>query len=136
MILSKKACSIDDLDCFILDLAVIRFFYLILELRWAYQSGPKQFIKIWANLVFLFHFRSFHNTMTIPKVQSLTMKIKKHRWGAWDLNPGPLNGRRRRIHWAMAAPVQWYNGYDLFIYFGPVLTRGIVVGRKTECISW
>ena len=28
---------------------------------------------------------------------------KKRRWCAWDLNPGPQDGRRRRNHWAMAA---------------------------------
>ena len=31
--------------------------------------------------------------------------MKKHRWHAWDSNPGRQNGRRRRIHWAMAAPL-------------------------------
>ena len=30
--------------------------------------------------------------------------MKKHRWCAWDANPVGQNGRRRRIHWAMAAP--------------------------------
>ena len=29
---------------------------------------------------------------------------KKHRWCAWDSNPGRQDGRRRWIHWAMAAP--------------------------------
>ena len=28
---------------------------------------------------------------------------KKRRWSAWDSNPGPQNGRRRRNHRAMAA---------------------------------
>ena len=28
---------------------------------------------------------------------------KKHRWCAWDSNPGPQNGRRRRNHGAIAA---------------------------------
>ena len=28
----------------------------------------------------------------------------KHRWCAWDPNPGWQDGRRKRIHWAMAAP--------------------------------
>ena len=27
------------------------------------------------------------------------------RWGAWDSNLGHQDGRRRRIHWAMAAPL-------------------------------
>ena len=30
-------------------------------------------------------------------------KLKKHRWSAWDLNPGPQDGRRRQNHGAMAA---------------------------------
>ena len=29
---------------------------------------------------------------------------KKHRWCAWDSNPGRQDGRCRWIHWAMAAP--------------------------------
>ena len=28
---------------------------------------------------------------------------KKHRWCAWDSNPGPQDGRRRQNHGAMAA---------------------------------
>ena len=31
---------------------------------------------------------------------------KKHRWCAWDSNPGPQDGRRRRNHGAMAATVK------------------------------
>ena len=30
-------------------------------------------------------------------------KLKKHRWCAWDSNPGPQDGRHRRNHGAMAA---------------------------------
>ena len=30
--------------------------------------------------------------------------MKKHRWRAWDSNPGQQDGRRRWFHWAMAAP--------------------------------
>ena len=33
---------------------------------------------------------------------------KKRRWSAWDLNPGPQNGRRRRNHRAMAATLVVY----------------------------
>ena len=29
---------------------------------------------------------------------------KKDRWCAWDSNSGRQDGRRGRIHWAMAAP--------------------------------
>ena len=32
-------------------------------------------------------------------------KWKKHRWRAWDLTHRPQDGRRRRIHWAMTAPL-------------------------------
>ena len=28
----------------------------------------------------------------------------KHRWSAWESNPGRHDRRRRRIHWAMATP--------------------------------
>ena len=31
-------------------------------------------------------------------------KWKKRRWHAWESNPGRQDGRRRWIHWAMAAP--------------------------------
>ena len=30
--------------------------------------------------------------------------MKKHRWHAWDSNPGRQDGKRRQFHWAMAAP--------------------------------
>ena len=29
---------------------------------------------------------------------------KKHRWCAWESNPGRQDGRRKQIHWATAAP--------------------------------
>ena len=29
---------------------------------------------------------------------------KKHRWCAWESNPGPQDGRHRWIHWAIAVP--------------------------------
>ena len=32
---------------------------------------------------------------------------KKHRWCAWDSNPGPQDGRRRRNHRAMAATLKF-----------------------------
>ena len=48
---------------------------------------------------FFLNFRPFLNAMT-NTVQNLTIK----RWYAWDSNPGGHDGRRRRIHWAMAAP--------------------------------
>ena len=35
---------------------------------------------------------------------TLQFKLKKCRWCAWESNPGRQDGRRERIHWAMAAP--------------------------------
>ena len=51
---------------------------------------------------------------------------KTRRWCAWELNPGLLDGRRRRNHWAMAAAQhwaclyqsEWIFGYNLFMTFG------------------
>ena len=39
---------------------------------------------------------------------------KKHRWCAWDSNPGPQGGRRRRNHGAMAATPNQWNSYRLW----------------------
>ena len=36
--------------------------------------------------------------------------MKKCLWPAWDSNPEPQNGRRRRIHWAMSAPLMCCKG--------------------------
>ena len=49
------------------------------------------------------YFILFHNKMT----NKIWLKIGKSigRWCAWDSNPRPLNGRRRRTHWAMATPL-------------------------------
>ena len=46
----------------------------------------------------LFDLFSFFSLATIS-----TQIEKKHRWCAWDSNPGPQDGRRRRNHGAMAA---------------------------------
>ena len=43
------------------------------------------------------YFRYFLITISIIQIE------KKHRWCAWDLNPGPQDGRHRRNHGAMAA---------------------------------
>ena len=43
----------------------------------------------------LFYFRPFHT--------QFKYKLKKRRCCACDSNPGPQNGRHRRIHWAMSA---------------------------------
>ena len=33
----------------------------------------------------------------------INYKLKKHRWSAWESNPGPQDGRHRQNHGAMAA---------------------------------
>ena len=45
--------------------------------------------------------------------QIYSLKLKKHRWCAWDSNPGRQDGRRRRIHWAMVAPLKVHICYWL-----------------------
>ena len=53
-------------------------------------------VKISANpSLFLFIFRPFHIAIQIKKANL--------RCCAWDSNPGPRDGKRRRIYWAMAA---------------------------------
>ena len=42
---------------------------------------------------------------------------KKHRWCALDSNPGRLDGRRRWIHWAMAAPLKCYLEIKISLIF-------------------
>ena len=70
------------------------------------------------------YFRSFH----IP-IQMTNINWKKHRWCAWDSNPGRQNGRRRRIHWAMAAPLSYSASLSLsFIYS---LSRNVL----SHCLS-
>ena len=44
----------------------------------------------------------FCSFSSLPHHKSIT-NWKKRRWSAWDSNPGPQNGRRRRNHGAMAA---------------------------------
>ena len=53
------------------------------------------------------YFRSFH----IP-IQMTNINWKKHRWCAWGSKPRQQDGRRRRIHWAMAAPLGFINLWD------------------------
>ena len=48
--------------------------------------------------------------------QHITIQILnwlKRKWCAWDSNPGQQDGRCRRIHWAMAAPL----GFILSVYY-------------------
>ena len=48
--------------------------------------------------LFIFVFSTCYNLNS-------NLNWKKHRWCAWDLNPGRQDGRRKWIHWAMAAPL-------------------------------
>ena len=57
----------------------------------------------------LFSFFSHSNSNSNDKY-----KLKKHRWCAWDSNPGRQDGRRRRIHWAIAAPLSFIFLQDTF----------------------
>ena len=50
------------------------------------------------------YFRPFRNTRKNRYSSTFHFKWKKRRWFVWDLNLGPQDGRRRRIHWAMPAP--------------------------------
>ena len=71
-----------------------------------------KFFKKWANPVLfclfsLFSWYNFNNT-----------NWKKHRWCAWDSNPGLQDGRRRRNHRAMAAtkwPLNFHGRLCLFL---------------------
>ena len=48
--------------------------------------------------LFIFVFSTRHNLNS-------NLNWKKHRWCAWESNPGWQDGRRERIHWATAAPL-------------------------------
>ena len=45
----------------------------------------------------------------------------KHRWCAWDLNPGPQDGRRRRNHGAMAAT----RSFTFLLYESQIQSRAL-----------
>ena len=45
-------------------------------------------------------------------------EYKKRRWCVWDLNPGWQDGRRRRILWALAAPLlSLLLSFYLYLFF-------------------
>ena len=50
--------------------------------------------------------------------------MKKHIWHAWDTNPGQQDGRRRRFHLAMAAPLIANKLLRVFLYI------------RKSCITW
>ena len=58
-------------------------------------------LKIWTNPC-LFLFICIH-VLFQYQLQFQNYKLKKHRWCAWDSNPGLQVGRRRWNHGAMAA---------------------------------
>ena len=66
-------------------------------------------IKVFRHLFWLFSFFSQQNSNT---------NWKKHRCCAWDSNPGPQDGRHRRIHWAIAADHQCFFLFFLFSSMG------------------
>ena len=49
-------------------------------------------------------FCSFYIPIQMTNIQLERYKLKKHRWCAWNSNPWRQDGRRRKIHWDMAAP--------------------------------
>ena len=53
------------------------------------------------------YFRSFDIPIQMTNIQFEQYKLKKHRWCAWDSNPGHQDGMHKRIHWAMATPLSW-----------------------------
>ena len=65
------------------------------------------FLKKWANPgLFFVYFCSL--LVTISKQIE-----KNHRWCAWDSNPGPQDGGRRRNYGAMAATLEC-SSYNIF----------------------
>ena len=50
------------------------------------------------------YLHSFHIPIQMTNIQFEQYKLEKHRWCAWDPNPGWQDGRRRRIHGATAVP--------------------------------
>ena len=63
------------------------------------------FLKMGQSRPLFVYFRCFHIPIQMTNIQFEQFKLKKRRWCAWDSNPGRHDGRRRRIHWAIAAPL-------------------------------
>ena len=65
----------------------------------------------WANPgLFFVYFRLFYIT------QFKNINLYKHWWCVWDSSPGRQVGRRRRFHWAMAAPHGPINEWPIIIF--------------------
>ena len=76
--------------------------------QWHQTLEMATFLKKWANPgLFLSIFVLFTFQFKWQIYNLYNINWKKHSWCAWDLNPGWQDGRRRRIHWAMAAPQKW-----------------------------
>ena len=61
------------------------------------RAHPGLFLLIFVLFTFQFKWQIFYLNF---------INWKKHRWGAWDSNPGRQDGSCRWIHLAMAAPLQ------------------------------
>ena len=73
--------------------------------EWSLDHPLRYFFK-WAQsrplLLFIFVFSSCYNLNS-------NLNWFKHRWYAWDSNLGRQDGRRKWIHWAMAAPLGYFS---------------------------
>ena len=66
------------------------------------RNSANVFLKKWPKPgLFLFIFVLFTFQFKWPIYNLNKINSKKHRWCAWDLNPGQQDGRRRQFHWAM-----------------------------------
>ena len=107
-------------------------------MKWGHTSNEELYrfwkdpniVKKWANPgLFLFIFVLF--------LLQFQYKLKKHRWCAWDSNPGPQDGRRRQNHGAMAATdpkieSNWHYLYKSLREEEVLLRRCWLFGDRTE----
>ena len=84
--------------------------WLLLNISVFYSS--KSFFKLCSSSSLIFVFFSFQQQI---QYQFQQFKLKKHRLYAWNLNPGPQNGRRRRNHRAMAATQHIQNQFYKYV---------------------
>ena len=98
------------------------------------KNGP-----IPASFLFIFVLFTFQFKWQIYNLNNINWK--KHRWCAWDSNPGRQDGRRRRIHWAIAAPLSFIFLQDTFhvLFAGSSdkrLTYRICFAQAIAVASW
>ena len=84
---------------------------------------------IWPLYLFIFILFTFEFNWQIYSLNNINWK--KHRWCAGDSNPGRQNGRRRRIHWAMAAP-PWT---ILYLYFVRITVLIFIILNSKQLAS-